>query len=78
MAGQSAWTITGQMTGQVINTQSGRTLVGVEVFFVTADGNEGSVFIPDNLYTAKHVHEAVHVQANKLDEVGRLAEGMIG
>lgn len=70
--GGSGWIVTGQATGQVVNTQAGQSVVGTEVYFVTGDGNEGSVFVPDNKYTARNVKQAIHERAALLDEVGRL------
>lgn len=72
MAGNSGWVVTGQATDQVINTQAGQSVVGVQIYFVTGDGNEGSVFIANHRYTPKRVREEIHKAADVLDEVGRL------
>jgi hypothetical protein len=77
MADPTTWQITGQATDQVINTPAGRTLVGVQVFFLTGDGNEGSVFMPNNLYNEKNVHAAIRKQATVLDRVGQMTEGTV-
>jgi len=76
MARGSGWTVTSQLTDQYENTQSGQTLLGVRVYFVTGDGNEGSVFVPNNLYTTKNVTERIRAQAAAIDEVGKLTENM--
>lgn len=70
------WQVTGQATDQVINTQSGQTIVGVQVFFITGEGWEGSVFVPQTIYPNKEkVREMIRHAARQLDEVGSLAEG---
>ena len=75
MPDKATWVITGQATDQVINTPSNQTVVGVTVYFLTGDGNEGSVFIPNNLYNPTNVHKRVHEKAMTLDAVGALTEG---
>jgi len=75
MAGsQHGWTVTGQVTDQAINNNSGQTVVGTYVYFVTNQGQEGSVFIPDGQYNQKNVTEAIRVKAKALDEVFNLSE----
>lgn len=73
MAG-SGWTVTTQLDNQIENTNAGQTILGKRVFFITGDGNEGSVFVPDTIYDANTVKERVRKQARLLDEVGRLSE----
>lgn len=71
----SGWTVTAQITDQVINTNAGQTVVGTYVYFTTGDGNSGNVFVPDEHYSAKKVRAMVHAKAELLDEVGGLAAG---
>lgn len=71
----SGWTITAQLTDQVIVTDAGRAVTGVQVFFITGDGNEGSVFIADNHYTLKVVKPAIDAKAALIDTVGSLTAG---
>lgn len=73
MAGHSGWVVTSQVTDQIINTNAGQTVVGTYVYFITGDGNEGSVFVPDVHYSAKTVTAMIEARADVLDEVGRLA-----
>ncbi len=73
MAG-SGWKITAQLTDQVENTPSGQTLIGVRVYFITGNGNEGSVFVPNQQYSAKNVHSRVRRSAIELDEIGAMSE----
>lgn len=73
MAG-SGWTVTAQLTNQVENTNSGQTVIGTRVYFITGNGNEGSVFVPDTIYSAKNVRERVRKHATLIDEVGALSE----
>ena len=72
----SGWTVVAQVTDQIINTNAGQTVVGTYVYFVTGDGNEGSVFIADQHYNAATVKNAIHAKAALLDEVGRLGVGI--
>lgn len=71
---RSGWIITSQLSDQFENTSAGQTVLGVRVYFITGDGNEGSVFVPDNLYKTKEVQERVRKRAELIDEVGRLSE----
>lgn len=72
---EAAWRITGQVTDQVVNTQAGATVTGTIVYYVTGEGNEGSVFVANQHYNVKNVRKAVHESAALLDEVGRLTHG---
>lgn len=74
---ESGWRVTDQVTDQVQNTRAGATVTGVMVYFITGDGNEGSVFIANQHYNAKNVRRAVQSHANLLDEVGALAHGSL-
>lgn len=71
----SGWKITDQVTDQVKNTRAGATVTGVDVYFITGDGNEGSVFVMDQHYNAANVRKAVQAKANLIDEVGALSHG---
>ena len=71
----SGWKITDQVTDQVQNTRAGATITGVQVYFVTGDGNEASVFIMDQHYTPANVRKAVQAKANLVDDVGALSHG---
>jgi hypothetical protein len=76
MASQG-WVVTGQVSDVPVPTQAGQTIVGVQVYFTTADGNEGSVFIANAHYSVAKVRAAIKRQAALLDEVGQLAEGIL-
>jgi len=71
----SGWRITSQLTDQVVNSPAGQTLTGVQVYFITGNGNEGSVFIANQHYNKATVAQAVALQATLLDEIGGLSEG---
>lgn len=70
----AGWTVTAQVADQVKVTDAGQTVVGTQVYFVTAEGNRASVFIPDDHYTAANVKKAIAARAAVVDEVGQLAE----
>jgi hypothetical protein len=72
----SGWRVTAQVTDQIINTDAGQTVTGVQVYFVTGDGNSGSVFIANRHYgSAKHVRAVLHAAAQQLDSIGQLSAG---
>jgi hypothetical protein len=71
----SGWRVTDQLTDQVIITQAGLAVTGVQVFFITGDGNTGSVFVANNHYTPKVVQEAIKAQAALVDTIGVLQSG---
>lgn len=73
MAG-SGWKITAQLTDQVETNNAGQTIIGTRVYFITGNGNEGGIFVPNTQYTAKNVHERVRRQAILIDEIGALSE----
>lgn len=77
MAGHSGWTVVSQVTDQIINTNAGQSVVGTYVYFITGDGNEGTVFVPDVHYNAKTVATMIEAKADVLDEVGRLARAAV-
>jgi hypothetical protein len=69
----SGWIVTSQLTDQVIVTAAGQAVTGVQVFFITGNGNEGSVFIANNHYTPKVVRPAIHAAAAQIDTIGQLS-----
>jgi len=72
-----SWQTERVVTDQVINTPSGDTVVGNQVYYVTGEGNHGVVFIPIDKWNAKHVTETVRASAKLLDEIAALSEGMV-
>jgi hypothetical protein len=72
------WQVTSQSTGQVTVNQAGNVVEGVIVYFITGQGNEGSVFIPNTAYSAANVRARVDQAAATLDEVGNLSSGQGG
>ena len=73
----SGWKITDQVSDQVQNTRAGATVTGVQIYFVTGDGNDGSVFVMDQHYNAANVRKVVQAKANLIDEVGALSHGSL-
>lgn len=71
----SGWRVVSQATDQIVNTPGNQTVTGVQVYFVTGAGNEGSVFVPNQQYNAKTVHEMVNASAHTIDGVGQLHNG---
>lgn len=71
----TGWTVTAQLTDQVIITDAGRAVTGVQIFFITGDGNEGSIFVADNHYTVKTVKPMLDAKAALIDTIGSQASG---
>lgn len=68
------WVVTRQEPDQVSFTAPGDPVYGVNVFFQTAIGNSGVVFIPYTHYgDIRAIHAAIGVQARIADSVSRLA-----
>lgn len=68
----SGWKVTNQVTDQIINTPGGNTQTGVQIYYVTGDGNEGSVFTPNQQYKEHVVRQQLEVSATMLDTIGRM------
>lgn len=72
------WRITSQVADQTRNDNAGNTLVGSLIYFTTGGGNDGVVFVPDNMLTVKHIKTVVQAKANLMDEIGALVVGNFG
>ncbi len=71
----SGWRVTDQATDQIVNTPGNQTQTGVQVYFVTGDGNTGSIFVPNQQYKAATVHSMVNTAAHLIDGIGKLHNG---
>jgi hypothetical protein len=69
----SYWTVTGDLPDQFSTTGSATPVIGHVISFQTTSGNRGTVFIPNDHYTAAQVKKAVQVQADLTDEINSLA-----
>jgi len=72
----AGWQVVRQAPDQYDPNNLSNPVTGVIVYFVTGDGNEGSVFVPHTRYTAHNVQLAVAAQAKVVDDIGRLSHGM--
>lgn len=70
-----AWQITRQEADQTRNDASGNVQIGSNIYFTTGQGNQGVVFVPDNLLTINHVKATVRAAAKLMDDIGVLSEG---
>lgn len=68
----TTWSVTGQ-TEQTQIAQGGSPVRGVQVFFTTGAGHQGSVFVPYAQYTLDNVRQMVSAAAAQMDAVGGLA-----
>lgn len=69
----SGWRVTQQVTDQIINTQAGLTQTGVQVYYATGEGNEGSVFVPNQQYKEHVVRGMLEAGATLLDTIGKMS-----
>lgn len=72
----AGYQVTRQAPDQYDPNNLSNPVTGVIVYFVTGDGNEGSVFVPHTRYTPKNVAQMVAAQAKIADEVGAISHGM--
>lgn len=69
--GPVSWQVTGQ-TEQTQISQGGSPVRGVQVFFTTGQGHEGSVFVPYVQYNPQTVRTLVGTAAAQMDAIGAL------
>lgn len=77
MADTTGWKVTSQVTDQTQVDDAGNTITGVVVYFTTGDGNQGNVFVPNRIFTKRHVETIkamIREAAILLDYVGGLSE----
>jgi len=67
----TTWRVTGQ-TEQTQIQPGGNPVRGVQVFYVTGAGHNGSVFVPYANYTPAFIQSAVGQAAAQMDAVGQL------
>ena len=68
------WVVTRQDPDQVSFTTPGDPVYGVNVFFQTAQGNSGVIFVPNSQYSSvKTIHAALARAARLADQVSNLA-----
>lgn len=66
----TTYTVTRQIPDTYDFTVPGDPVLGVTVHFRTGGGNDGTVFIPANLYNGTHVRAAVAAKAKLIDDIG--------
>ena len=67
------WVVVNQEPDQVAFPTPGNPVYGVNVTFVTAQGNTGIVFVDNGTYrNLRMVHKALHEAATQVDKVGSL------
>lgn len=72
---KAGWTVTSQVTDQVILTDAGQPVTGTYIYITTSAGNSASVFVPDNIYpNKKKVTEMLRTKAQLVDDIGALYE----
>lgn len=69
----TTYTVIRQAPDQYDFTVPGDPVVGTIVYYVTGNGNHGSVFVPAARYNVKVVKEMVAAAAKVTDEVGAIS-----
>lgn len=65
------WQVTGQ-TEQTQIVQGGAPVRGVQVFYTTGKGHQGSVFVPYVQYNQATVRNLISAAAAQMDSIGAL------
>lgn len=68
----SGWRVTLINTDQLVNNAGGTTQTGVQTYFQTGDGWEGSVFTPNQQFSEHIVRRQIETGAQLLDAIGRM------
>jgi len=68
----STYTVTRQAPDQYDFSAPGDPVIGTVVYFVTGDGNQGSVFVPNSQYRVATVRTMVAAKAKLIDEVAAI------
>jgi hypothetical protein len=67
------WVVVSQEPDQVAFQTPGQPVQGVNITFVTAEGNSGVVFVDNGTYrNVRKVHAALEAQARLVDQVSNL------
>ncbi len=69
----SSWTVTGDAPDQFSPTGTTTPVLGHVIQFITASGNRGSVFVPNDHYNITAIRAAIQPQADLADEVSVLS-----
>jgi hypothetical protein len=67
-----SYTVTSQAVDQYDFSAPGNPVLGTVVYFVTGNGHQGSVFVPQARYTINNVKTLVEGAAKSLDAVGSI------
>jgi hypothetical protein len=70
-APSSGWTITGQR--ETVQVENGVVVNGVTIDFLTGNGVQGSVFVPNARYTTEYARTQIMARAQMLDDVHNLS-----
>ncbi len=70
-APSSGWNVTGQR--ETVQVNNGQVVNGVTIDFLTGNGVQGSVFIPNERYTTEYARTQIAARAAMLDAVHGLS-----
>lgn len=71
-SGTPNWYVTGQSPNQTEVMVDGRVIEGTRVYFSTAAGTAGSVFVEQSKYSKDNVAAAINAQASVIADVDNL------
>lgn len=71
----ATWHVTGDTPDQYDFAAGGNPVLGHVITFMTGNNNRGSVFVPNDHYTAAKVKTLIAKQAAIADEVSSLSSG---
>jgi len=69
----SSWTVTGDLPDQFSTSGTSTPVLGHVISFVTGAGNRGSIFVPNDHYTAALIQPMIQLQADEVDKINALA-----
>jgi hypothetical protein len=68
------WAVTSVTVDQVKSDNAGHVIEGSYVYYLTGDGHDGVVFVPNSVFgDAAKVKAAIHESAHKLEAVYALS-----
>lgn len=68
----ASWTITSDLPDQFSSSGTATPVLGHMIYFLTGNGNSGSVFVADPHYNVASVKAAVQTKANLVDQINAL------
>lgn len=68
----TTWVVTGDLPDQFSTTGTATPVLGHVISFQTGAGNRGSIFVPNDHYTAALIAPMIQLQADEVDKINAL------